>query len=54
MSGDFGDTLAAAEQLWKQGNHDGAWLPIEELAPIGRVTPEVIDLSLRILTNLGK
>jgi hypothetical protein len=25
------DELAAAEQLWKQGNHDGAWLALEEL-----------------------
>jgi len=24
-------TLAAAEQLWKQGDHDGAWLAIDEL-----------------------
>jgi len=34
-----GDTLAAAEQLWKEGDHDGAWLKIEALAPIDRVMP---------------
>jgi hypothetical protein len=31
MGGDFADTLAAAEHLWKQGDHAGAWLKIEEL-----------------------
>ena len=53
MSG-VADTLAAAEALWKQGDHDGAWLALEELPPIDCVMPQVIDLRLRILTNLGK
>ena len=44
------DILATAESLWKQGDHDGAWLALEELEPIDRVMPEVIDLRLRILT----
>jgi hypothetical protein len=26
------DTLAEAEKFWKQGNHDGVWLALEELA----------------------
>jgi len=26
MGSDFTETLAAAETLWKQGDHDGAWL----------------------------
>jgi len=43
-----------AGQLWKQGDHDGAWLALEELPPIDRVMPEVIDLRLRILTCLCK
>ena len=42
-------SLGAAENLWKQANH-GAWLALEELPPIDRVMPEVIDLRLRILT----
>ena len=36
------DTLAAAEQLWKQGDHDGAWLALEQLEPTYRVMPEVL------------
>ena len=54
MGGNFTDTLTAAETLWKQGDHDGAWLALEELRPIDRVMPEVIDLRLRILTCLCK
>ena len=54
MGDDFTETLAAAEQLCNPCDHDGAWLAIEELPPIDRVMPEVIDLRLRILTNLGK
>lgn len=38
--------LAAAEALWKQGDHGGAWLAIEELEQIERVMPEAIDLTL--------
>ena len=51
---DFTETLAAAELLWKSGDHDGAWLALEELPPIDKVTPEVVDLRLRICTNLGR
>ena len=29
MGDDFASTLAAAESLWKQGDHDGAWLALE-------------------------
>ena len=39
-----------SRNLWKQGDHDGAWLAIELLPPIDRVMPEMIDLRLRILT----
>ena len=46
--------LAAAEQLWKQGDHEGAWLAIEELQATERVMSVVIDLRLRILTCLCK
>jgi hypothetical protein len=44
------DILTEAENLWKQGDHDGAWLKIEDMEPIDRVMPQVIDLRLRILT----
>ena len=44
--------LAAAEALWKRADHDGAWLKNEELPPIDRVIPQVIDLRQRILTCL--
>ena len=30
------DALATAEAPWKQGDHDGAWLAIEELEPARR------------------
>ena len=39
MGGGFNETLGAAEQLRKHGDHDGAWLEIEELEPIDRVMP---------------
>ena len=42
MSG-FSETLAAAENLWKHGDHDGAGLTLEELEPIAHVMPQVID-----------
>ena len=40
--------LAVAETLWKQGDHDGAWLALEELGPIDRVMPQVINLRLGV------
>ncbi len=54
MGGSFNEALTAAEDLWKQGDPDGAWLKLEELEPIDRVMPEVIDLRLHILTCLCK
>jgi len=36
MGGDLAAVSTAAEDLWKQGDHDGAWLAIEELPPIDR------------------
>ena len=42
MDGNFADTLAAAESLWKQGDHDGAWLVLEEL-PSHFATPAIRD-----------
>jgi len=47
------DTLAAAESLWKRRDHDGAWLKIEELPPIDRVLPQVINVRLRICTSVA-
>jgi len=44
--------LAAAENLWKRGHHDGAWPKIEALEPIDRVMPDVIDVRLRICTSV--
>ena len=38
------------ERETPERDHDGAWLLIEELEPIDRVMPDVIDLRLRILT----
>jgi len=46
MGGGFNEALTAAESLWKQGDHDGAWRALEELEPIDRVMPQVIDLRL--------
>ena len=47
------ETLEAASTSWKQGDHDGAWLAIEELPPIDRVMPDVIDLRLRSGLDIG-
>ena len=40
--------LDEAEHLWKRGEWDAASLKIEELEPIDRIMPAVIDLRLRI------
>ena len=45
MGINFTDQLAAAEAHWRQADHDGAWLALEERAKIDRVMPEVIDRS---------
>ena len=34
---EFSETPDAAEFLWKQGDHDGAWVAPEELPPVDRV-----------------
>ena len=47
----MGWRLDAAETLWKQGDHDGAWLALE-LEPIERVMRQAIDRCLRILNSL--
>jgi hypothetical protein len=31
------EPLAAAEQLWKQGDHDGAWLEIVDDPALGGI-----------------
>ena len=54
LKDDPANILATAEHLWKQGEHDGAWIKIEGLEPFECMEPEVIGLRLRILTNLGR
>ena len=44
----FHGILDEAERLWKRGEWDAASLKIEELEPIDRIMPAVIDLRLRI------
>jgi hypothetical protein len=42
------EILNRAESLWRAGRYDDAWLAIEELEPIDRVTSIVVGLRLRI------
>ena len=38
-------TLAATETLWKQGDHDGAWLALEVLWPMCAARARIIPFA---------
>ena len=50
----FEDHLNRAEGFHDLGLHQEAWDTLEELPPIDRVEPLVLELRLRILTAMEK